>query len=308
MAAKRSPRTIQMLVAPYDSGVEDSRMGSGPLALHLPAERCLRSAGHHVESRRIDPAPNWHPEIESAFQIQGAVSHEVRAALQRDAFPLLLSGNCNATLGTVAGLTSLPGRVGLIWFDALADFKTPETTKTGFLDGQGLTMIVGRCWTQVTMSVPGFSPVPESDVVLIGARDIGTLEERALRDSRITRLPPSAARSDTTLIAAVAALARSVDVVHVHIDLDVLDPIRVAPRELLCGSRRDASERGVLRGDHHRRPHSDRLRHTLFVRSHARSQRQDARGSDRPHQSSRQALDVSSRDVVESGEGCAANR
>ena len=213
-------------------------MGSGPLALAPSIEQALTESGYAVAVQRIDPTRSWHPEIEGAFEIQRGISHHVRTGLEREEFPLLLSGNCNATLGVLAALRSQPRRAGLVWFDAHADFNTPETTKTGFLDGQGLAMIVGRCWTQVTRSVPGFCPTPERDVILIGARDIGTLEGQALQESKITWLPPSAARNSDQLTAAVTALSQSVDTVHVHIDLDVHDPDSVAPANsyaALCG-------------------------------------------------------------------------
>jgi hypothetical protein len=33
-------------------------------------------------------------------------------------------------------------------------------------------MTVGRCWSALTSTVPGFQPLPESRVLLVGARSL----------------------------------------------------------------------------------------------------------------------------------------
>jgi arginase len=104
------------------------------------------------------------------------VAERVSEATASGSFPLVLSGNCNATVGVIAGLAGASAKeegaeeVGLIWFDGHADFNTPETTTSGFLDGMGLAIAVGHCWAQMVRAVPGFRPVREKNVVLIGSR------------------------------------------------------------------------------------------------------------------------------------------
>lgn len=143
--------------------------------------------------------------------------------------PLLLSGNCSGTIGMLAALSAATSRrVGLVWLDAHGDFNTPDTDPYGFLDGQGLAMVVGRCWRTLTATVPGFTPLPERAVVLAGARDVDDQEAPALRDSGITWLDPSQVRDMPTVQEAVQRLADVADVVHVHVDLDVHDPT-IAP-------------------------------------------------------------------------------
>src|SRR3954453_15135336 len=119
-------------------------------------------------------------------------------------------------------------RPGLAWFDAHGDFNTPETDAGGFLDGHGLAMCVGRCWTALTSAVPGFSPLPENRVILVGARSLDAAEEVALRGSAIDWLDPDRTRNDQALGAAVDAVATGTDSVHLHVDLDVHDP-SIAP-------------------------------------------------------------------------------
>lgn len=147
----------------------------------------------------------------------------------------MLSGNCNATLGVLAGLARPGLRLGLVWLDAHGDFNTPELDQSGFLDGQGLAMVVGRCWQAVTSAVPGFSPLAEQRVLLIGTRSLDEAEEAALRRSEVTWLPPAQARDLGAVTAALEVLASRVDVVHFHVDLDVYDP-SIAPANSFAAS------------------------------------------------------------------------
>lgn len=218
---------VRLLEVPYDSGRRDVRMGAGPLALaQSGAAQMLRAQGHEVHERVIE-ASSWQAEVVTAFELQRLVAAEAAAARAHDQVPILLSGNCNTTVGMIAGLAAL-GRTGVVWLDAHGDFNTPDIDGSGFLDGHGLAMVVGRCWTALTKAVPGFQPVPETRVILVGARSLDPAEELALRRSSITWLAPNRARDIGDLRHAVDILAGQVDVVHIHVDLDVHDP-SIAP-------------------------------------------------------------------------------
>jgi len=47
--------------------------------------------------------------------------------------PLLLSGDCPAALGAVAGLQSRYHDLAVVWLDTHGDFNTPATTASGYL-------------------------------------------------------------------------------------------------------------------------------------------------------------------------------
>jgi len=134
-------------------------MGAGPL--HLLESRLdtqLEEAGHHVTVRTLDLAPGLRAtEVAAAFELSRAVAHAVAAAISSGAFPLVLSGNCGpAALGCIGGLS---GRPNVFWVDAHADFNTPETTVSGFLDGMALATLTGRCWSHFAQNIPGFAAV-----------------------------------------------------------------------------------------------------------------------------------------------------
>jgi arginase len=165
------------------------------------------------------PAASWRAEIRTAFDLAAGVADRVRAARAAGRFPLVLAGNCNAAIGVVAGLGQ---GTAVLWCDAHGDFNTPETTTGGFLDGMGLATVTGRCWSALAARVPGFAPVPESAVRLVGARDLDPLERAALERSAVRR-HPAAALGPALADEVRRALAPTAPL-YLHVDLDVLDP------------------------------------------------------------------------------------
>lgn len=212
---------IQLLAVPYDSGNRGVRMGAGPeKLLEAGLERALRDEGHNVRTSIAELAPDaWHAETQTSFELMRMLSIGVRDARESGRFPMVLAGNCNTAVGTLAGLGA--ELTGVAWFDAHGDFNTPETTRSGFLDGTAVAMITGRCWTQLAATVPGFSPIPDNRVCLIGTRDLDELESALLDESSVDVIAPSRLRS--ALPGTLRRIRAQVDSIYVHLDLDVLD-------------------------------------------------------------------------------------
>src|SRR5881392_977624 len=212
---------IQLLAVPYDSGNRGARMGAGPEALlEGGLQEALGAAGHelHVKIAEL-PGDAWHAEIQTGFELMRMLSVAVREAREANRLPIVLAGNCNTAVGTVAGLGA--EATGVAWFDAHADFNTPETTTSGFLDGTAVAILTGRCWTQLAATVPAFKPISDDHVCLIGTRDIDSLEGGLLDESNVQVIAPRQVRS--TLGPTLMAIKEHVDRIYVHLDLDVLD-------------------------------------------------------------------------------------
>ncbi|HUQ20190.1 MAG TPA: arginase family protein [Gemmatimonadaceae bacterium] len=212
---------IELFVVPYDSGMRGARMGAGPERLIESglADR-LTERGHDVNVTTIElPSGFFNSEISAAFNLDSQLADEVRAAAARDVFPIVLSGNCNSCLGTTAGIGE--EELGVIWFDAHADFNTPDTTPSGFLDGMALSVLTGRCFHQMAETINGFHAFSDDSVVLVGARDLDPSEVAALETSGVTRL--SAAAVATDLANAIRKLRDRSKNIYLHVDLDVLD-------------------------------------------------------------------------------------
>jgi arginase len=212
------------MAVPFDSGLRSARMGRGPEALlRAGLVEALEAAGCGVRLTMIDlPRETFPSEIASAFALHREVARHVAAARAHQEFPIVLAGNCNTALGTIAGILGGGGAMPAVcWFDAHADFNIPETTTSGFLDGMAVTMLAGICWQTMAASVPDFRPVPEQNIVLVGARDLDPLESTLLATSRVTRIAAGDVR--TRLGSVVTALAASAAESYLHVDLDVLD-------------------------------------------------------------------------------------
>lgn len=224
MTAGRSDEAVVSLIeVPYDSGHRGRRMGAGPG--HLVGRGLgsrIESAGYRAAGERIEAPGSFPTENGTTFELARQLSALVRESADRDAFPLVLAGNCASSLGTVAGLRA--DTVGVIWMDAHGDFNTPETTTSGFLDGMALSMLAGHCWVRMCGTIPGFTPVPERSVLLAGARDLDGAERKRLEASGVTTLRAGDVVEDGRLEAALEPVLRDVDTVYLHVDLDVLDP------------------------------------------------------------------------------------
>jgi arginase len=153
----------QIIQVPYDSGYKDYRMGRGPghIVRHLKTEKNFPV--DELEADEVEVQERFALEVGTSFAVARQLAEKVRDVAGRGDFPLVLAGNCISCIGTLAGMGGPPPAI--IWLDAHGDFNTPDTTVSGFLDGMALATAVGRCWGKLAATVPGFRPVPETQVV-----------------------------------------------------------------------------------------------------------------------------------------------
>ncbi len=224
---------IQIIQVPYDSGHQNSRTGRGPdHFLQHGVDQILRDGGHQVAACRVESSAPFATEIGTAFELNRLLAEQVSSAIRSKRFPIVLAGNCNSCLGTVAGIGS--SQLGVVWFDAHGDFNTPETTVSGFLDGMGLAMLTGRCWRSLLRTIPGFRPVAEANILHIGARDLDPEEKRLLQESEIGVVTPQAeeGRDRQTIGTALDRLRDKAARIYLHVDMDVLDTGEALPNHL----------------------------------------------------------------------------
>jgi arginase len=226
--------SVAISVVPYDSGHRALRMGAGPEHfLSNGMEEALAATGHGVSSEVLEARSLFRTEITTTFELLEVVAQRVRAAAGSGDLSLVLSGNCIASVGGLAGLASVSEEeLSIVWFDGHADFNTPETTTSASLDGMGLSVALGHCWVQMARTIPGSRPVREDNVVLVGGRGADSPEKVRLRDSGVSVVEERRIRevgSAEALRAALEPVRARVGRVHVHLDLDVLDPAAVGP-------------------------------------------------------------------------------
>jgi arginase len=178
------------------------------------------------DSRRVERREPFSDSATASLAINRELARIVREAVDAGELPLVAAGSCDASLGILAGLDH--AGCGVVWIDAHADFNTPESTISGFFAGMSLAIVTGHCYRSYWAQIGGV-PVSEAATLLLGVRDLSPAEERErLERSAIRTVPWRDGRPQADVQTALDDLARRVDDVYLHIDLDALDP-EVAP-------------------------------------------------------------------------------
>jgi arginase len=217
--------SIDLVTVPYDSGRRGFRMGAGPQALMRSGlMQQLRSAGHEVELVPVEAGDTGGEELPTAFDLASRIARVTRSSRASGRFPLVLSGNCFATVAAFASVTG--DDAGVLWLDAHGDVNTPATSTSGFLDGMAAATLLGWCHAeQATAILP--QPLPESRLMLAGIRDLDPPESAALQQSAVHTLAPGQAGDAGAAAAALDTFTAGMTSLYLHVDLDVLDPDQV---------------------------------------------------------------------------------
>jgi arginase len=212
-------KSVRLLSLPYHRGEPRVGMGAGPPMLleeHGLVD-ALEQAGIAVEVEEVGDVER-EGVIPRTLELDRRLAARVREALEHGALPLVLSGNCNSCLGTVAGLGEAPA---VVWFDAHADFDTPEDNQSGFFDVLSLALLTGTGWNALDESIEGFQPVEERNVALVGVRDLEPYQARRLESSAVRTVYGADLDGLETVLDEIAERRPSA---YLHVDLDSLDP------------------------------------------------------------------------------------
>lgn len=168
----------------------------------------------------------------------GHLADIVAANRKRGYLHVGLLANCTSLIGTLGGLqhsgpTRRPLKVGMVFIDAHGDFNTPETTLSGMLGGMPVAVAAGLALTNVRLK-SGLDPaIPTRQIVMGAVRDLDPLEADLVDRSEIQMITVDDIRNRSeNLHAQMQRLSRLVEVIYVHVDMDVLDPAEVAGHPL----------------------------------------------------------------------------
>jgi len=172
-----SSKDVTIIATPFHAGVYCERVGKGPHRIvNTGLLDALKLAGiDDILLVEIDRVDAFEGEIGRTFEVKRRVAFSVAEAVAVHRFPLVLAGNCNATVGVYAGLSQ---DCDVIWFDAHPDFNTPEEITGGYFDGMGVATLAGHCWTRLAYSIPRFRPLSLNRLIYCGTRDF----EKGQRD------------------------------------------------------------------------------------------------------------------------------
>ena len=226
-AKKHASSTINIIFSPYHVGLRDHRVGNGPHRLQSQGlTHALQTLGAKVVLTEIPPVDEHEGEIGRSFELLRRISTAVTSAVNAGFFPLILSGNCMASVGVACGLGIASREMGFIYFDAHDDLDTPGTNENGYFDAMGLSMLRGESWNALMGSVPGFDarPFGYSRFLYCGLRDQTDLQRRRVIEAGMGAIWGDAERKvDFPARLRTCLEEREYSPALVHLDLDVLD-------------------------------------------------------------------------------------
>jgi arginase len=228
-------RPVAVLDAASDLGLRPTGVRDAPAALRgagLLEGLANASYAGCVDAPPYAQAPQEPSGVLNADSLR---SYSVRLAdaighvLDRDAFPLVLGGDCSILLGSALALRRR-GRYGLFFIDGHADFYSPRSEPNGELASMDLAVVTGREPLDLA-DLEGRRPlIQERDVVLFGYRDAESAAEFGSPDVRTTAIHNfdlPVVRSLGAAAAASAGLAAldrdGIDGIWIHLDADVLN-------------------------------------------------------------------------------------
>lgn len=229
---------VRIFGVPMDLGQRRRGVDMGPSALrYAELQTRLQKLGLNVLDGGNLTVP-ISEEIESGDADQRAhnaetiskvcnVSYNLMCeTVARGEFALFLGGDHSISMGTVAGSLCRSERVGVLWVDAHGDFNTPETTPSGNVHGMVVASLMGLCPPPLRF---GTTLLQSDRIVYIGTRDLDSEEKRAMREHNLKVLTMRDIDEDGMAnIVREALEALDVDVLHVSLDMDALDPT-IAP-------------------------------------------------------------------------------
>jgi arginase len=261
----RTMKSVGLIGAPSSAGARQTGQELAPKLLRtMGICEDLHSAGLRVLDYGDIPLVGFepdtnHPKAQNSAKVLGAalmIADKVSKAVQQEVAPLVIGGDCTVTLGVLEGLRRHYDNLGLVYFDGDVDLNTPETTKTGILDGMVLAHIIGK-GVDALSQIGNHSPlVAERDVILFGynarAGWMDPAEKEFLLDSSflqysVTRIRGRASQMATEVL---SSLNNNVKHFLVHFDVDVIDfsdlPVADVPHERGLNLQEAADALGVF--------------------------------------------------------------
>lgn len=230
---------IAIIGVPMDLGQARRGVDMGPSAIRYAGvvER-LEAIGHEVtdegdiQVRVAKGSEMMQTNLKNLNEVRignTKLADKVHEVVTQGKFPLILGGDHSIAIGTLAGISDRYENLGVIWYDAHADLNTDSTSPSGNIHGMPLAVSLGLGHDEL-VNIRGFSPkVKPENIVIIGARSIDPGERELIKERgikvytmhEIDRLGMTAVMED-----AINYLkTRSVDGVHLSLDLDGLDPL-----------------------------------------------------------------------------------
>lgn len=150
------------------------------------------------------------------------LSQMLGGMLDRQAFPLLLGGDCRMLVGIFAAFSQRETEAGLVFLDGHADFHSPETSPSGDPADMELAILTGRGPERITRIAGKYPLLKDEEVVVYGIRawdHIGTSNIEVYDRQRMIKN-----EIKHTVKEGLKNFYQKELPVWLHFDVDVLDP------------------------------------------------------------------------------------
>lgn len=228
---------ISLLGVPMDLGADRRGVDMGPSAIRYAGlGDKLRAMGHDVED--LDDVRVPGPEardvgdshlkyLDPIVAVSAQTSDSVAEQVTGGRLPVILGGDHSIALGSVSGVARARGPIGVIWFDAHADFNTHKTSPSGNIHGMILAALAGFGDPRLVNAAGPGPHVDPRRVAIVGARDLDPGERMLLRKAgvHVYTMTDLDRRGMTAVTReAIKRVNEGTNGLHVSFDMDVVDP------------------------------------------------------------------------------------
>lgn len=229
---------VDVIKQPYSGSRNVAELSINPDYIHAAGlERLIESWGGELirpvqDIRLTAEQDRNYGEWNRLMLANSNFADVVRQTRRDDLLTVGLEANCNGLLGMLAGLKydgdGSEQRVGLVFIDAHGDFNVPETTLSGMLGGMPVAVAAGHALHNLRQTSGLLEPLPMDHILWGGVRDLDPLEAERFNKYEVQQFSVDDVRQlSGNLQRQMDALSDRVDVIYVHIDMDVLDPDEV---------------------------------------------------------------------------------
>lgn len=223
-------QSVTLIFSPYHNGVHGDAVGAGPIRLRDQGlVSTLRTLGVTVHEVDLEASYQADGDVGRSFEIYRQTAKLVTAACNDASFPIVIAGNCGASVGVLSGLSGSRklGKedLGCIWFDAHDDFNVPDSVLSGYFDSMAIATMADQCWKALTKTIPGYRPLNLKNLLHVGLRDVNDIERGRVIEADYPVIwgdseePVDFAKEITHCL----DRKRPGDSTMVHVDLDCLD-------------------------------------------------------------------------------------
>ncbi|MFK7872752.1 MAG: arginase [Oligoflexales bacterium] len=157
---------------------------------------------------------------------------EVTAVLQQGGVPLVLGGDHSIAMGSIAAVAHHEKKkdkdLGVLWFDAHADFNTHKSSASGNIHGMPVAALLGLGHEKLTSIGAAGAKIHSDYLSLIGIRSIDGAERDLCREHGVkifTMREIDERGMHSIMEEALQWSGRANGGLHVSFDMDALDPL-----------------------------------------------------------------------------------